>query len=61
MNTSINTVTIGAGTSIARMGFGMMSLTGPKAGRPPTSDRAKALAILKRAVELGVKLVDTAG
>ena len=37
-----------------------MRLTGPKAWGPPT-DRAKALAVLKRAVELGVELVDTAG
>ena len=60
MNTPINTVTIGVGTDIARMGFGTMRLTGPKAWGPPT-DRAKALAVLKRAVELGVELVDTAG
>lgn len=60
MNTSISTVTIGAGTSVARMGFGTMRLTGPKAWGPPT-DRAKALAVLKRAVELGVELIDTAG
>ena len=60
MNTSISTVTIGVGTDIARMGFGTMRLTGPKAWGPPT-DRAKALAVLKRAVELGVELVDTAG
>ena len=60
MNTSISTVTIGVGTDIARMGFGTMRLTGAKAWGPPT-DRAKALAVLKRAVELGVELVDTAG
>ena len=60
MNTSISTVTIGVRADIARMGFGTMRLTGPKAWGPP-ADQATALAVLKRAVELGVELVDTAG
>lgn len=59
MNTSVSTVAIGTGTSIVRMGFGTMRLTGPKAWGPP-ADRAKAHAVLKRAVELRTELVDTA-
>jgi pyridoxine 4-dehydrogenase len=52
------TVRIGDLT-VNRMGFGAMRLTGPGVIGPP-ADQENALAVLRRAVELGVNLVDTA-
>src|SRR3954466_15664902 len=50
---------IGGDLSVNRLGFGAMRLTGEGIwGWPP--DRENALKILRRAVELGVNLVDTA-
>lgn len=48
-----------AGHSVARVGFGAMQLPGPKVFGPPR-DRGRALAVLRRAVELGVDHIDTA-
>jgi aryl-alcohol dehydrogenase-like predicted oxidoreductase len=48
-----------AGRPVRRMGFGAMQLPGPGVFGPPT-DRASALAILRRAVEAGVNHIDTA-
>lgn len=48
-----------AGRDVPRMGFGAMQLPGPGVLGPP-ADRAQALAVLRRAVELGVRHVDTA-
>ena len=48
-----------AGRAVARMGFGAMQLTGPRAWGPP-EDRAAALAVLREAVALGVNHIDTA-
>jgi pyridoxine 4-dehydrogenase len=48
-----------AGHSVARMGFGAMQLPGPGVFGPPR-DREAALAVLRRAVELGVNHIDTA-
>lgn len=45
--------------SVARIGFGAMQLPGPGVFGPPR-DRAQALAVLRRAVELGVDHIDTA-
>ena len=45
--------------SVARIGFGAMQLPGPGVFGPPR-DRDEALAVLRRAVELGVDHVDTA-
>lgn len=45
--------------SVARIGFGAMQLPGPGVFGPPR-DRAEALAVLRRAVELGVDHIDTA-
>jgi pyridoxine 4-dehydrogenase len=45
--------------TVNRMGFGAMRLTGPGVIGPP-DDRENALAILRRAVELGVTFIDTA-
>ncbi|MCV7197490.1 oxidoreductase [Mycobacterium angelicum] len=45
--------------SVARLGFGAMQLPGPGVLGPP-KDRDAALAVLRRAVELGVNHIDTA-
>lgn len=47
------------GFSVARVGFGAMQLPGPGVFGPPR-DRDAALAVLRRAVELGVDHIDTA-
>jgi pyridoxine 4-dehydrogenase len=44
---------------VHRLGFGAMRITGPGVWGPP-ADHDGALAVLRRAVELGVDLVDTA-
>lgn len=44
---------------VKRLGFGAMRITGSGVWGPP-KDRASALAVLRRAVELGVDLIDTA-
>ncbi len=48
-----------AGQTIHRLGFGAMRITGPGVWGYP-ADRAGALAVLRRAVELGVDFIDTA-
>lgn len=45
--------------SVSRVGFGAMQLPGPGVMGPPR-DRDAALAVLRRAVELGVNHIDTA-
>ncbi|BBZ74073.1 oxidoreductase [Mycobacterium paraseoulense] len=45
--------------SVSRVGFGAMQLPGPNVFGPPR-DRDEALAVLRRAVELGVDHIDTA-
>ena len=45
--------------SVGRIGFGAIQLPGPGAFGPPR-DRTEALAVLRRAVELGVDHIDTA-
>ena len=47
------------GFSVARVGFGAMQLPGPGVMGPPR-DHDEALAVLRRAVELGVNHIDTA-
>jgi pyridoxine 4-dehydrogenase len=50
---------IGGDLEVNRLGFGAMRITGEGIwGWPP--DRANAIKVLKRAVELGVNLIDTA-
>lgn len=44
--------------SVNRMGYGAMRLTGPGIWGPP-KDRQNAVAVLRRAVELGVNFIDT--
>jgi aryl-alcohol dehydrogenase-like predicted oxidoreductase len=56
---SPTTFVVGGDIEVRRFGFGAMRITGPGVWGPP-SDRAAAQALLRRAVELGVQLVDTA-
>ena len=44
---------------VGRLGFGTMQLTGPGVWGPP-ADHDAALGVLRRAVELGIDLIDTA-
>jgi pyridoxine 4-dehydrogenase len=48
-----------AGRTVCRLGFGAMRITGPGVWGEP-ADRDEALAVLRRAVELGVNFIDTA-
>ncbi len=52
------TMQLGA-LNVRRLGFGTMQLTGPGVWGPP-SDHDRAVAVLRRSVELGVNLIDTA-
>jgi aryl-alcohol dehydrogenase-like predicted oxidoreductase len=52
-------VTLGNEVSVHRLGYGAMRLTGSGIWGPP-KDRKAALAVLRRAVELGVNFIDTA-
>jgi pyridoxine 4-dehydrogenase len=51
--------TLGGDLTVNRLGFGAMRITGEGIWGWPT-DRANALKVLRRAVELGVNLIDTA-
>jgi pyridoxine 4-dehydrogenase len=53
------TFLIGGDLPVHRLGFGAMRITGPGVWGPP-EDRDEAIAVLRRAVELGVNLIDTA-
>jgi pyridoxine 4-dehydrogenase len=53
------TVSLGNEISVHRLGYGAMRLTGSGIWGPP-KDRKAALAVLRRAVELGVNFIDTA-
>jgi pyridoxine 4-dehydrogenase len=55
---NVGTITIGDHT-VRRLGFGAMRITGPGIWGPPV-DHDEAIAVLRRAVELGVNLIDTA-
>ena len=52
-------VSLGSELSVNRIGFGAMRLTGEGIWGPPR-DRSRALAVLRRAVELDVNFIDTA-
>ena len=52
-------VSLGGEVSVHRLGFGAMRLTGDGIWGPP-KNRAEAIAVLRRAVELGVNFIDTA-
>jgi len=47
------------GGEVTRMGYGAMRITGPGIWGPP-SDHDAAIAVLRRAVDLGVDFIDTA-
>jgi pyridoxine 4-dehydrogenase len=51
--------TIGDDLTVNRMGYGAMRITGAGVWGPP-ADKTAALATLRRAIELGVNLIDTA-
>jgi pyridoxine 4-dehydrogenase len=52
-------VSLGGEMSVHRLGFGAMRLTGAGIWGPP-ANRAEAIAVLRRAVELEVNFIDTA-
>jgi pyridoxine 4-dehydrogenase len=56
---SSGTVSLGGELTVNRLGFGAMRITGDGIWGPP-KDPASALAVLKRATELGVNFIDTA-
>jgi len=56
---SVSTFTIGGDLTVNRLGFGTMRLTGRGIWGEP-ANRPEALAVLRRAVELGMNLIDTA-
>ena len=56
---SAGTVTIGGDLTVNRLGFGAMRLCGEGVWGAP-SDPENALAVLRRAVDLGVNFIDTA-
>jgi pyridoxine 4-dehydrogenase len=53
------TFMLGGELEVRRLGFGAMRITGPGIWGPP-ADHDEAIAVLRRAVELGVNLIDTA-
>ena len=53
------TFTLGGELTVNRLGFGAMRITGEGIWGPP-KDKQAALAVLRRAVELGVNFIDTA-
>jgi pyridoxine 4-dehydrogenase len=54
-----DTLELGGTTTVNRLGYGTMQLTGPGVWGEP-KDRDEALRVLRRAVELGVTFIDTA-
>ena len=53
------TFTIGGDLPVHRLGFGAMRITGDGVWGPPR-DHDEAIAVLRRSVELGINLIDTA-
>lgn len=53
------TFAIGGDLNVNRLGYGAMRITGPGIWGPPVNEAA-SLATLRRAIELGVNLIDTA-
>src|SRR6266853_4937159 len=53
------TIALGGELTVNRLGFGAMRLTGDGVWGPP-KDRATTIAVLRRAIELGVNFIDTA-
>lgn len=59
VNTFNKDFTIGGDLTINRMGYGAMRITGAGIWGPPT-DKAEAIRVLKKAVDLGINFIDTA-
>ena len=57
--TGSGTIALGGELTVNRLGFGAMRLTGDGIWGPP-NDPARAIAVLRRAIELGVNFIDTA-
>src|ERR1700747_3444006 len=53
------TFSIGDDLTVNRIGYGAMRITGPGIWGPP-ADKQAALATLRKSIELGVNLIDTA-
>jgi len=53
------TISLGGELTVNRLGFGAMRITGDGIWGPPR-DRGTAIAVLRRAIELGVNFIDTA-
>ena len=53
------TISLGGQLTVNRLGYGAMRITGEGIWGPP-KDRAGAIAVLRRAAELGVTFIDTA-
>ncbi|THV24295.1 aldo/keto reductase [Glycomyces paridis] len=53
-------IVIGGDLNVNRLGYGAMRLSGDPGIFTPPKDRAAAVAVLRRAVELGVTFIDTA-
>jgi aryl-alcohol dehydrogenase-like predicted oxidoreductase len=53
------TIDVGGDLTVNRLGFGAMRITGDGIWGPP-ADRDGAMAVLRRAIELGVTFIDTA-
>jgi aryl-alcohol dehydrogenase-like predicted oxidoreductase len=53
------TITIGGDLTVNRLGFGAMRITGQGIWGPP-ADHEEAIAVLRRAVDLGINFIDTA-
>src|SRR5579885_2185305 len=53
------TISLGGEPIVNRLGFGAMRITGDGIWGPP-KDRGTAIAVLRRAVELGINFIDTA-
>jgi pyridoxine 4-dehydrogenase len=54
------TLTLGGDLQVTRFGFGSMRLTLGDGGFGPPKDKASAKAVLRRALDLGINLIDTA-
>src|ERR1700757_2562417 len=57
--TASGTISLGGKLTVNRLGFGAMRITGEGIWGPP-KDRAGAIAVLRRTIELGVNFIDTA-
>jgi len=57
--TAAGTWDLGGDATVNRIGYGAMQLAGPGVFGPP-ADRDEAIAVLRRAVELGLNHIDTA-